>query len=171
MPLQTIDLSKLEGESLRQQVQPQALPKEVMRARLLRLALRGQNARQAAQACGYAYDTVRRIYADPAFQADFRKRVDLAFEDVDTEFIQSQKSLADKVSEKANTAFTVLCELLESEQTLAGHKIKIAQDILDRTAETATFSPRTTALDADKLRAAALAARDMDNVIPIRKKA
>lgn len=167
MPLQSIDLSKLEGESLREQIiAPQQLPKEIMRARCLRLALQGMNAKRAAAATGYPYDTVRRIYREPGFQADVRRRVDLTFEDIDVAYQTREKTLHEKIAEKAEDAFATLCEMLEDDRTLPGHKIKIAQDLLNRREDTTPFSARTTNLDADKLRAAALAARDMDAVIP-----
>lgn len=172
MPLHEVDLSALEGESLREQIIPQHLPREVLRARALRLALKQISARKAAPILGIAYETARKIYADPSFQADVRKRIDLAFEDVDTAFVESHKTLHEKIAEKGDRAFQELVNLLEDSNTLPGHRIKIAQDILDRNEETqAGKTIRHTTLDVDKLRNAALAAREMDNVIPIRKKA
>lgn len=170
MPLQHVDLSQLEGESLREQVQPQHLPREVLRARALRLALKQVSARKAAPILGINYETARKIYADPSFQAEVRKRIDVAFEDVDTAFITGHKTLHEKIAEKGNAAFEALCQMLDDQGTLPGHRIKIAQDILDRNEATqAGKTVRHTNLDVDKLRVAANAAREMDNVIPFKK--
>lgn len=172
VPLREVDLSELEGESLREQCIPQHLPKEVLRARALRLALQQISARKAAPLLGISYETARRIYADPSFQADVRRRIDLAFEDVDAAYAERNKTLHEKIAEKGERAFQELIQLMEDPNTLPGHRIKIAQDILDRNEDTqAGKIIKHTNLDIERLRMAGLAAREMDNVIPIRKKA
>jgi hypothetical protein len=144
----------------------------VLRARALRLALRQVSARKAAPLLGISYDTARAIYRDPAFQSEVRRRLDCVFEDVDAQFARKTLTLNEKITEKSDAAFQVLCEMLENEATLPGHRIRIAQDILDRNSETqAGHTIRHTTLDIEKLRAAGNAAREMDKVIPIRKEA
>jgi len=168
-----IDLGPL--ETLREQCgvrEQQHLPGEILRARALRLALRGLNATRAAAVLGCHPTTARKIYADPAFQKQVRLRVDSVFTDIDASFKTAEDTLHERIQSKARAAFEVLAGMLDDPGTHPGYRMRIAQDLLDRNEETQAGRTLTTRrLDPEQLHVAAATAREMDNVIPLRKKA
>jgi hypothetical protein len=153
------------------QHEPKLVKQLVVRARLLRFALRGLNARQAAQLIGEPYQTVRAIYADPTFKREVQQRINGAFEGVDSQFVAEQKTVTDAIKDKAGAAFNYLCELLEDPNAHPGYRMRAAQDILDRNEDTQAGSTITKRIDPAQLALAARTAQEMDDVIPIRKKA
>jgi hypothetical protein len=145
----------------------------VRRAQLLRLALRGVNAKKAAEVIGCSHATARAVYADPEFRKGCLGRLDDAFADIDASFATRKRSLIERMEEKAEVAFETLVGLLEAHDTKDVYKIKIAQDFLDRNPTTqAGHVVRTGPLaDPDKLSQAARVAREMDNVLIMEKRA
>jgi len=136
---------------------------------MLRLAVRGVNATAAAKVIGCRPETARKYYADPAFRREAFAKVESAFAGVDSDLGNEKRTLHQKLSEAADEAFEELYGMLKNAQTAAAHKIKIAQDFLDRNPETqAGFTTRNVTLSPEQLASAARAAREMDNVIPIR---
>jgi hypothetical protein len=98
--------------------------------------------------------------------------VDLAFVDVDSKLLSKDLSLHERLERKALEAFEVLAGMLDDANTHPGYRMRIAQDFLDRNPETQGGSTvRYGRLDPSQLREAASAARDMDNVVPIKRPA
>ncbi len=147
----------------------------VQRIQLKRLAMRGLNAKQAAQALGCGIEAARRYYRDPEFRREVLSCVNGAFEDVDAAFTQEKVSLHERLGDVAEKSFEILERLLEDPETQVHHKIKIAQDFMDRNPESqAGHVVRTGAIsDPDTLAVAARTAREveasMDKIVPIRK--
>lgn len=170
-----IDIDRLHAAGLAAEsaasAEPGLLRAQVLRAQLLRLATRGLNAREAAQIVGYAHHTVQKYYREPDFQATVRRRVEHALGDGDERVLEQRMTLADRLRQKSETAFTVLCEMLDDPATHPGYRMKIAQDFLDRNEETQGGSIVTRrTVDPEQLRHAAQVAAEMDsNVVPIKK--
>lgn len=141
------------------------------RARLLRLAANGVNAKRAAELIGVGHQTVLKEYQDPEFRRQVVRLVESAFEDVDSNFEQMQLSLHDRIRLKSEEAFQTLCELMDSKDTHEAVRMKIAQDILDRNPETQAGHTVThnSIAEVEELRRAAVAAREMDKIVPIKK--
>lgn len=147
----------------------------VLRQQLIRLAMKGLNATRAAALVGCGKDTARGVYRDPDFRKEVLSRVDGAFVDVDNLFVETRKSIHERLAEKAEKAFDVLCDMLDSEETMPSIRMKVAHDILDRNPETQaghTVTRLNPALGSESLVQAARIAREMDEkVTPIRRRA
>jgi transposase len=134
--------------------------------------MKGINATIAAKIVGCSKETSRKYYSDPSFRRDALEKVEQAFEGVDNNFIEEKKSIHERLAEQAENAFEELVSLLADKSTSTGYRIRIAQDFLDRNPETqAGFVARHTQVNPDQLIMAARTAKEMDNVIPIRKEA
>lgn len=147
------------------------LPQAIRRAQMLRLALRGVNAKRASEIMSCSYATAREVYSDPGFRKACLGRLDDAFTDTDAAFAEKKKSLVERLEEKAEVAFEILCDMLETPETSAGHRIRIAQDLLNRHSETAPIQRAQFRLDPIELVHAAKVAREMDaeNVVQFPK--
>jgi hypothetical protein len=139
------------------------LTQAVRRAQLARLAIRGVNAKRAAEILGCSHAVVREVYSDPSFRRGVVGRVDDAFADTDEAFAAKKRTLVERVEEKAEVAFEILCAMLEDDKTTPGHRIRIAQDLLDRHAETAPINRQHFKIDPLELVRASAVAREMDN--------
>jgi hypothetical protein len=139
------------------------LTQAVRRAQLARLAIRGVNAKRAAEILGCSHAVVREVYSDPSFRRGVVGRVDDAFADTDEAFAAKKRTLVERVEEKAEVAFEILCAMLEDDKTTPGHRIRIAQDLLDRHAETAPINRQHFKIDPLELSRAARVAQEMDN--------
>lgn len=145
----------------------------VLRQQLLRLAMKGVNAKRASELVGVHHHTVLGIYKDPMFRKEVLGKVGGAFEDVDGAYVAQRKSLHERLAEKAETAFGVLVEMLEDKEGLPSLRAKVAMDLLDRNPETQqghTITRISPALESEQLIQAAHIARQVDSkVTPIRK--
>lgn len=137
--------------------------------------MKGLNATRAALLVGCGKDTARGVYRDPEFRKEVLSRVDGAFVDVDAAFVETKKSLHERLAERAELAFDQLCVLLDDESTLPSIRVKIAQDFMDRNPETQaghTVTKLGGVLQSAELVHAARIAREMDDkVMPIRRRA
>lgn len=160
-----------QGPELVDQAGGRLMTQAVRRAQLLRLAMRGVTANKAAEILGCSAATARVVYSDPMFRAHCLGQLEEAFADIDTAYAEKKATMVERMGAKAEDAFNALCEMLDDPNTKVPYKIKIAQDFLDRNPETqAGHIVRTGPLaDSDKLAQAARVAREMDNVIPIKK--
>lgn len=146
----------------------------ILRAQLLRFALRGVTAKKASELVQCGYQTARQIYSDPDFRRHVMSKVEGALAYADEKFGEQQKSLHQRLAEKSEEAFTVLCELLENPATNQGLRFRIAKDMLDRNPETSSTShvehSHQHSFSADELRRAADTASEMQaKVLPFRK--
>lgn len=135
--------------------------------------MRGLHATEAAKVLGIHQATVRLHYNDPAFRQEVLKKVGAAFGSTDAAFIERTKSLTERLEEQATRSFDSLVAMLDP-ATNEGHKIsdtlavKVHLSFLDRVQETAQVSKSVISMDPVQLQHAAVAAREMDNVVPIR---
>lgn len=143
----------------------------VRRAKLLRLAAQGVNAKRAAAFLGVSHQTVLKEYQNPEFRRQVVRLVESAFEEVDEKFEVMQLSLHDRIRLKSEEAFETLCRLMDDENTHPAVRTRIAQDMLDRNPETLAGSVvrHDSVAEAEELRRAADVAREMDKVVEIRK--
>jgi hypothetical protein len=151
---------------------PRLLTVALRRARLLRCALRGLNAKAASRVVGCSHHTARAVYADPAFKARVRAQFGQVFEGIDDAYATAQLTLHERIEGVASKAFDLLQQIMEDETKQPALRVKVAQDFLDRNPETQaghTVTARDEFVEA--LAAAQDAARDMDNVIPMRRSA
>jgi hypothetical protein len=111
--------------------------------------------------------TARNVYADPAFKQEVLRRVESAFEGVDTSFVARKQSTFQRIQESADDAFDELLFLLKDDETHRGLKAKIAMDILDRVPETRAGEVRDNkhSFDPLQLAHAAKVAREMDSAL------
>lgn len=149
----------LAGETF---TEPRLVQQIALRGLLLRFAMRGLNASEASEAAKVPYQTVRTIYADPEFKHEVRRRIDSAFGDADDEFFANKLTLAERIRDKGNDAFRVLCEMLDDPATHPGYRMRIAQDILDRNEQTQAGFTTRRLIDTDQLRLAAQTAIEME---------
>lgn len=149
------------------------LKSEILRAQLLRSALRGLTAKQSSEALGCSYWMARQCYAEPHFRRTVLSKVEGALAYADELYNKQTKSLHERIAEKSEKAFEVLCDLLENPSTHPSIRMRIGQDLMDRTPD---LSKSTTvehkhAFSAEQLVLAARTAEEMHkpNVISIRK--
>jgi len=156
---------------IREKLQSRILRVEVNRIQLLRCAMKGMDAVQAAAVVGLHPQTVRSYYEDPSFREAVRMKVDLALGGVDKAYAKRRKTLHEMIDEQAERSFVDLVTMLEDPELPAHHRIKINQDFLNRSAESMQKTAIAHAkLDPEQLLAAAKAANEMDKrVIPFRK--
>ncbi len=139
------------------------------RAKLLRLAAQGINARQASGIINVPYATVLSEYADPEFKVQLHALMEQAFSDVDGKFGAFNLTLHDRIRLKSEEAFQTLCELMDDDTNHPAIRARIAQDMLDRNPESQAGSViRHERIEADQLALAARAAEEMNNVLPFR---
>lgn len=141
----------------------------VTRVRLLRLAMRGMHASDAAKEIGIHATTARQHYSDPDFRREVIKKVEGAFFDVDSAFAEKQKTLHERLEEQASKSFEELVTLAADSDLHPALKVKIHQDFLNRTDESKPLSGTSYKLDPASLHRAAVSAREMDKVIPMRR--
>lgn len=147
------------------------LKQAVLRRQLLRLAMKGVDATQAARIVGCSKWTTREIYREPRFRQEVMGKVEGAFADIDHIFREKKKSLHERIDEQAERSFEGLVSLLDDTDTSNHLKAKIHMDFLDRSAESQKQTVVNHArLDPQQLIAAARTAVEMDNVVPFRKK-
>lgn len=159
----------------RVEFEPQArklLRSEIVRAQLLRMALRGLTAKQSSEALGCSYWLARQAYSEPEFRRKVLSKVEGALAYADELFTKQNKTLHERIAEKSEKAFEVLCELLESPSVHPSIRMRVGQDLLDRTPD---VSKQTTvehkhAFSAEQLVLAAKTAEEMSSkVISIKK--
>lgn len=165
-------VARVEGEVER----PRLLRSAVLRAQLLRLALRGVNAKQACEVLGCSYHVARSHYADPSFRAQVLQRVEGALAYADERFALQNRSLHERIADAAEEGFERLVEMLRDPGTANPLKARIAQDFLNRVPEAAPHSSvlHRHSFTAEELSSAAKAAAEMGEagrVIEIRKSA
>lgn len=152
--------------------QPKLLKQSVVRAKLVRLAQRGLNASQAARHVPYSQQVVQTIYRDPTFRREVLGRVEEALGNVDESFHIEEETLHSRLKSSADEAFRVLYDMLTDKETHPGYRMKIAQDILDRNDETmAGHQVVRKTFDVEQLKQAARTAREMDDTLPMKRRA
>lgn len=148
---------------------PRLLTTVVLRAQLLRLALKGLNATEAAKIVGCHEATARVHYRDPSFRDEVRAKVDQAFMDVDEAYTSKQKGIHERLNDQALRSFEDLIGMLENPDLHPSIRMRINQDILNRVEDAQPMHKVNTTVDAAALQRAASTAREMDKVIPFRK--
>lgn len=131
---QPVHASEYSGE------QPRLLRTAVLRAQLLRLALRGLTAKQASEILRCSYYTARQQYHDPAFRAQVLTRVEGAMAYADERFDAGQRTLHQRLADTSERAFEILQEMLvngEDAGVTPGLRAKIAIEFMDRNPELA----------------------------------
>lgn len=167
MAEQTADLAldgALEGFS-----RDRLLTTSVMRVQLLRLAMKGLNATQAAKVVGCAPETARSHYATPEFRRAVLEKVEQAFEGIDAAFIEKKASLHEMLEEQATRSCEELIQMLEGSDLHPSLRVKIHQDFLNRVEDSAPTAKHSYKMDATDLRHAAKVAQEMDSVLPMRR--
>lgn len=149
------------------ELQTRLLRTSVVRTQLVRYAMRGMNASEAAKVVGIHPSTARMHYADPDFRKAVLGKVDAAFAGTDAAFLERTKSLTERLEEQAAKSFEELQEMLVPEGKFgtiaAGLRYRVHKDFLDRHAETAPVSRVQVKLDPMQLKVAAVAAAEMDD--------
>lgn len=168
--MQHVTLPDIEFE-LRPEVHQRLLKTAVTRVQLLRLAMRGMHASEAAKQLGIHAVTARGHYADPSFRREVLGKVEGAFADIDNAFTEKQKTLHERLEEQAAKSFEELVALADQDDLHPALKVKIHQDFLNRTDESKPLTGHTTKIDPTWLHHAAGVAKEMDKVIEIRKSA
>lgn len=141
----------------------------VLRSQLLRLAQKGLNATEASKVLTISSATARMHYSDPSFRREVLGAMERAFEGIDADFAAKRKSLHDLIEAQAYDSFHQLVDMLNADDLHPSIRMRINQDFLNRTEEGAQQSRTTVAFEAKDLAIAARAAREMDNVINIKK--
>lgn len=152
--------------------QSRLLKTEIAKLQILRLAMEGKTATEAAKVMGLSAETVRGYYRDPEFRLAARKKVEAAFADVDGAFRERRKTLHEMLEEQAYRSCEDLIEMLNSDDAplLPSLKVKIHQDFMNRVNDSKPLSGAVMKLDPAELRHAANVAAEMDNVISIKRK-
>lgn len=144
----------------------------VQRTQLLRLAMKGLNARQASKIVGCSSSQAALIYREPEFRQLALARVEAAFSGIDASYVEHKRSLHEQIEAQAEQSFLELVELLK-EEIHPSLKVKIHQDFLNRCEESQPQHKVNTGhrFSPEELQRAALTAREMDaNVTPITKR-
>lgn len=153
----------------RVEVRERLLKTAVTRVHLQRLAMRGLNATEAAGRLGISPATARSHYADPDFKREVITKVNSALGGVDDAFEKQTQTLYERLEEQAAKSFDELLLLAETESLHPALKVKIHQDFLNRVEDTKPLSGSSHKVDAQWLHRAAGVAKEMDNVIPMRR--
>lgn len=148
---------------------PRLLTTVVLRAQLLRLALKGLNASEAAKIVGCHEATARTHYRDASFRQEVRAKVDQAFFDVDEAFTDKQRGIHELLNDQAVKSFEDLMSMLQDPDLHPSIRMRINQDVLNRVAEAAPTHKNITTVSPEQLQRAAKVAKEMDNVVPFRK--
>jgi hypothetical protein len=115
--------------------QPRLLRTAVLRAQLLRLALRGLTAKQSSEILRCSYFSARQHYHDPAFRAQVLARVEGAMANADERFDAGARTLHQRLADTSEKAFEILQEMLvnaEDAGVTPGLRAKIALEFMDR---------------------------------------
>ncbi len=152
-------------------VEQRLLTSSLVRVQLMRLAMKGMSATEAAKILGIQPATAMRHYRSKEFRDAVLRKVEGAFADIDKNFEEKQKTLHEKLEEQAAKSFDDLVRMLEDKTLAPAHRIKINQDFLNRSEQTQPMSKVTTGgVDGEALRRAAVAAQEMEaGVVPIKK--
>jgi hypothetical protein len=141
------------------------LKQQVTRIKLKRLAMRGLNAKEASKLVGICAQTAGAIYRDPEFRKEVTASLEGVFDEIDGDFKVKQKTLHEMLEEQALESFNDLVRMLKQGDLNPSLKVRVHQDFMDRAAETAKHSPKSSSapnLDAEDLARAVQAAREMD---------
>ena len=160
LPYESRDLELVAGRPTARQMK-----RAVARVQLLRLAMRGMNAKQAAQAVGLPESTVLLHYRDPEFQEEVMKRVSGALGSSDANFKGKVKTLHERIEEQAEASFQDLVEMLENEKLPLHLRARINQDFLDRcqaSQKENTLNVKGLTIDPNQLIVAAQVAMEID---------
>lgn len=144
-----------------------ALRDSVVRVHLLRMAMRGMKAKDAALAVGCGEVVARRHYADREFQREVHRRISKAFSESDTTFLYERKNLSDLIEGQAYSSFHELVKMLDGEfgALRPETRMKIHQDFLNRTTDSRQQAGVIHTWDPDALRVAAKTAAEMDTAL------
>lgn len=133
--------------------------------------MRGLNAKDASKALGVGVEMARRHYSDPDFQREVMNRVNGAFDGVDQRYGEEKEGMHERLAKAAERSFDILSDMLEKDETTDSMKARIAMNFMDRNPETqAGHTVRSGELSPETLSRAAKTARDMDNVVEMKKK-
>jgi len=152
------------------EVRDRLLTTSVTKAQLLRLAMKGLNATQAAKVVGCSAETARSHYATPDFRRAVLAKVEEAFEGIDLAFAERRKDLHQMLEEQAYSSCEELIAMVGNPDLHPSLKVKIHQDFLNRVEDSAQQTKHSYKMDANDLRQAAQVAKEMDSVIPITRK-
>jgi phage terminase small subunit len=166
MSEETADVNLDELEPLRDRL----LTTSVTKAQLLRLAMKGLNATQAAKVVGCSAETARSHYASVDFRRAVLAKVEEAFEGIDAAYESKRKNLHEMLEEQALKSCEELMQMVEQPDLHPSLKVKIHQDFLNRVEDSAQQTKHSYKMDPTDLRHAASVAREMDAVIPIDRK-
>lgn len=140
----------------------------VLRSQLMRLAQKGLNATEASKVVGCSPQTARLHYS--AFRTEVIQRVESIFADIDAAYANKRKDLHQALEEQAYTSFEDLVAMLGDDKLHPALRVKINQDFLNRVEDSQPMHRvNNGALEPEALAQAAKVAREMDNVIEIRK--
>lgn len=144
----------------------------VLRAKALRLAMRGVTAAKAAELLGVSPAHMREIYRDPEFRKAVMARLQGAFEETDETFEEKTKTLHEMLEEQAVQSFQELVSIARDMTSSNALKARIHMDLLNRVPESAQRKVNIDGgvLTSSMLQQAAKAAREMDNVLPMPSK-
>jgi len=112
------------------------IPSAILRIQLQRLAMRGLDATKAAKIVGCSAATARAIYSDPGFRKVVLGKINGALGGADSTFLDKKVSMLERLGEASEIAFESLMVMLNDVDTSKAHKIRIAQDFLNRNPET-----------------------------------
>lgn len=157
------------------ELETRLLRTSVTRTQLVRLAMRGLHASEAAKLLGIHPATARSHYNDPDFRRTVLGKVDGAFAGTDAAFVERTRTLTERLEEQASKSFEELQAMLvpEGPWGTVSHNLRfrIHKDFMDRFTETAPVSRSQVSIDPIQLQVAARAAGEMDKVIEIKKRA
>lgn len=136
---------------------------------LTRYLLAGYTLKECGALLGIAYPTVCRRARQPEFLAALKELNSERWKEVDHELKVQTGFLSQRIIEQSQVALDVLSELLNSADTDNRLRAKIAQDFLDRNAETSRATKATVVnehkfINPLTLVAAHRAAQEMDAV-------
>lgn len=150
--------------------EPRLMTTIVLRAQLLRFAMRGLNATEAAKLAKCHPQTARMHYADKSFRQEVRAQLERAFDGVDDSFIEQKKTLHEMLEERAEKSFVDLVQMLQDPDLHPSIRMRINQDFLNRHADTAQVAKAQITFDPQALMRAGKTAKEMDSkIIPMRK--
>jgi len=140
------------------------LKQSVDRVQLLRMAMRGLNASEAAKALGIGKEVALHHYRSPDFQKEVMTRVSNVFGSLDTAYNNRVLTLTERIQAQAEKSFEDLVQMLEDDKLPLHLRVKVNQDFLDRCEDTKKESQVTNnvKIDASQLLIAAQVALEMD---------
>lgn len=166
----SLELPELQDVPLEER--PRLLMTAVMRIQLLRLAMKGMNATEAAQLVGCSSATARKHYADPSFRREVMGKVDKAFEGIDQAWAGKKKSLHELIDEQAYDSFHQLVSLLQSDDLAPSVKVRVHQDFLNRCEESQQKGSLTLQkIDVNQLMEASKVAQESEKVFEMKRRA